>query len=338
MSANISYNTLHKNSIKYLLKFVEEYELVKAKNHPKYKKVREFFKANDIGYQNFYKFYGRFINSNRNPNALLPMRPGPKPKYQELPLADDKITNEILDYRKLGYNRYIIAQTLQKKHPNAKRISASTVYRTLRTYGVSRLSALAREEKRKIVRTHAGSLGHIDCHYLPKGIIVSEPNTRYFVLGVIDDYSRVVWVEVMESIKAIDAAFAMMDVILHMHQRYSITFDEVLTDNGSEFCSSEKNLKNHPFERLLLHFAIKHIKTRPYRPQTNGKIERFWRTFHDEVIEGAVYNTLDELKDAVLGYNFFYNEHRPHQGLDGKIPSSMLTATPAAPFKKKDSN
>jgi transposase InsO family protein len=116
----------------------------------------------------------------------------------------------------------------------------------------------------------------------------------------------------------------MMDAILIMNQRYNIKFDEALTDNGSEFCGGVKTKDTHPFERLLTHFAIKHIRTRPYRPQTNGKIERLWRTFDDEVIEGAVFETLDELKDAVLGYNFYYNEHRPHQGIDGKKPLEML--------------
>ncbi len=50
-----------------------------------------------------------------------------------------------------------------------------------------------------------------------------------------------------------------------------------------------------------MHFAIKHTRTKPYRPQTNVKIERFWSTFYEEAIEGVVYNDLEELKDSVLG-------------------------------------
>jgi transposase InsO family protein len=128
---------------------------------------------------------------------------------------------------------------------------------------------------------------------------------------------------VIESTKAIDATFGMMDIILVLNQRYGISFEEALTDNGSEFCGG-KNLSLHPFERLLMHFAIKHRRTRPYRPQTNGKIERYWRTFNEDVIEGVTYNSLDELKDSVVGYNFFYNEQRPHQGLGGKKPIDMV--------------
>ena len=127
----------------------------------------------------------------------------------------------------------------------------------------------------------------------------SEPKKKYFVLVKMMTSLGVTWVEVIESLKAIDVTFAMMDIILHMNQRYGITFDEALTDNGAEFCSGPERLKNHPFERLLLHFAIKHRRTLPYKPQTNGKIERFWRSFDDEVIEGSIFNTIDELKGVV---------------------------------------
>jgi transposase InsO family protein len=310
------------NSIKYMLNYVEEYEQTLAKEHSEFKYVREFFKARGICFQNFYKFYNRYVASGRNAEALLPTRRGPKPKYKELPLADDCLEALILDYRKKGYNRFLIAAALKKDHK--KTCSASTVYRILRKHGASQLTKAIVEEKRKIVREEAGSLAHIDCHYLPKGVVKSHPLTRYYVLGIIDDYSRVVWVEIISSLKAIDTTFAMMDAILVLNQRYGITFQEALTDNGTEFCGTPTTLATHPFERLLNHFGIKHRRTRPYRPQTNGKIERFWRTFEEDVIEGAVFETLDELKDAVVGYNFYHNERRPHQGIGGKTPLSML--------------
>ena len=316
--------TLEKNSIRHMLNYVEEYELVKSNNHKEFKFARDFFKAKSICFQNFYKFYRRFIASGRDTQKLLPTRRGPKPKYQEMPLADDYIAKLVLDYRKLGIDRYSISEAIKKKNNKKSSCSASTVYRILRRYGESKLVKTMKEEKRKIIRNHAGSLAHIDCHYLPKSIIKSDPTKKYFIFGVIDDYSRIVWTEVIESTKAIDATFAMMDAITIMNKRYGIQFEEAMTDNGGEFCGKEKTLREHPFERLLMYFSIKHIRTQAYRPQTNGKIERFWRSFDDEVIEGAVFETLDDLKDAVLGYNFYFNEHRPHQGINGKKPIDML--------------
>lgn len=325
MGTELSYSTMQQNSIRHMLKYVEEFEQITQKSHLVYKTKRAFFKDKAICYQNFYKFYNRYVISQRNPQALLPTRSGPKPKYQEMPqLGADSLEAKVLAYRQQGHNKYIISEALKKETTKQMGCSPSTVYRILKSYGLSKLTKAMTQEKRRYVRDKAGSLAHIDCHYLPKGIVQSEPLKRYYVLGVMDDYSRLVWVEVISSTKALDATFAMLDALTLFNQRYGIQFAEALTDNGSEFCGGKTTFDEHPFERLLVHFAIKHRRTKPYRPQTNGKIERFWRTFDDEVIEGSVFNTQDALKDAVLGYNFYYNEHRPHQGIDGKLPLMML--------------
>lgn len=71
-----------------------------------------------------------------------------------------------------------------------------------------------------------------------------------------------------------------------LHVTYGLIFAEILSDNRAEFASRNKP-EEHPFEAKLLELGIKHRYTRPYRPQTNGKIERFWRTIDDDVIEGA---------------------------------------------------
>ena len=317
-----SFSTLQNNSMRYMLNYVLEYESVKAGTHSEFRFCKDLFSKRNICPQNFYKFYRRYINAGRDEYKLLPMRRGPLSKYKEIEICEaSDLEKEILKYRELGYNRYVIAKCLKKQ---GKICSPSTIYRILKKYGVSKLNQRSKEMSKQIKRDYAGSLLHIDSHYLPKGVISKYPNKRYYVLGAIDDYSRVCWVEVMESVKAIDATFAMMDIIMLLHERYGIKGDEALTDNGSEFCGSVKTRDDHPFERLLRHFGIKHRRTRPYRPQTNGKIERFWRSFNEDVIEGAEFKDLDELKDAVLGYNFYYNEHRPHQGIEGKEPASML--------------
>jgi transposase InsO family protein len=308
-----------------MLKFVSEYELVKENKHETYKYVKDLFASKKICSQNFHKFYRRYIASGRDNNALLPVRRGPKPKYMETAVCPEEevFVSKILEYRKRGANKYFIASAISKDETIKKTCSASTIYRILVKHGVSRLKAPEIIEKRRIVREKAGELLHIDCHYLPKGVVKEFPTKQFYVVGAIDDYSRVCWVEVIQSTKAIDATFGMMDIILGLNQRYGITAAEAMTDNGSEFCG---NNATHPFERLLQHFAIKHIRTKPYRPQTNGKIERFWRSFDDEVMDGVEFEHLDQLKDAVLGYVFYYNEHRPHQSLDGKTPLAQLAA------------
>ena len=84
-----------------------------------------------------------------------------------------------------------------------------------------------------------------------------------------------------------------------------------------------KNKDTNPFERMLKEMEIKHIYTRPYRPQTNGKIERFWRTIEDELIEGTTFETKEEFKKELEEYLIYYNEYRAHQGNDGKTPKDF---------------
>lgn len=324
MSTSKSYITMERNALKYMLKHIEEFEQIKEKKHPIYKNAREFFKAKGICFQNFYKFYARFIESGRKEEELLPRRRG-RAKYKEMP-GGDKIVEKVLEYREKRYNRYMIAEAIRNEGGEKEVRSASTVYRILRKLGRSRLSQIKKEEeeKRKIERKEMGSLVHVDCHYLGKGIVNEEKERRYYVMGVIDTKTRLGWVEVIERVKGIETGFAMMDIIMIMKARYGVEIEEVLTDNGSEFCGGEKK-REHGFERVLMYFGIKHRRTKAYRPQTNGKIERYWRTFNEEVIEGVEYETLEELREEILGYNIYYNEYRPHQGINGKKPIEMIT-------------
>ncbi len=77
-------------------------------------------------------------------------------------------------------------------------------------------------------------------------------------------------------------------------------------------------------ERLLVELGIKHRYTRPYRPQTNGKVERFWRTLNEDVLEGTTFETAEELKEELGQYLLYYNTERPHQGLGGRTPLQAL--------------
>ena len=72
----------------------------------------------------------------------------------------------------------------------------------------------------------------------------------------------------------------------------------------------------HPFERLLLEWGSKHRETRPYRPQTNGKVERFWRTLNDALLDGPTFASLAAFQDELEQYLLYDNEGRPHQALE----------------------
>ena len=119
-----------------------------------------------------------------------------------------------------------------------------------------------------------------------------------------------------------------------LHDQYQLKFEEVITDNGPEFGPRESKQKHgHPFERMLIELGIKHRYCKPYRPQTNGKVERFWRTLQEDLIREADFETLEELKDELIQYLYYYNHQRPHQALDGKTPADMCTEEDNSPFE-----
>ena len=77
-------------------------------------------------------------------------------------------------------------------------------------------------------------------------------------------------------------------------------------------------------ERLLGELGIKHRYTRPYRPRTNGKVERFWRTLNEGLLDGTTFETVEELKEGLALYLLYSDTERPHQGLGGKAPLQAL--------------
>ena len=98
-----------------------------------------------------------------------------------------------------------------------------------------------------------------------------------------------------------------------------------MTDNGAEFGSSKfaKNKHTHPFELLLTEMQMLHKYTQPYRSQTNGKIERFWKTLKEDFIDGALYENIKDLKNELLGFLVYYYENRQHSSLGKSTPKEF---------------
>lgn len=311
--------TIERRHINQMLRHIEDYELIKKGEHSRYKYVIEFFRDKGLCKQNFLKFYSRYQSLNRNVEALIPRKAGRK--YKTTLEYSPEVIDKVKDIRSKGYNRFDMAKIL--KDQGIIEISASKAYRLMKKLGINRLNPRLKEEKRKIVKKAAGELGHIDIHYVTKGTVKEVGNKKLYILGIIDDYSRLCWLEVINSIKSIDVMFSSMDILFRLQERYGIKFEEIMSDNGSEF--SSKNNPNHPFERMLKFFDVKHRYTKPFRPQTNGKIERFWKTLEDELLSGETFETLEDFKEYILGYVIYYNESRMHQGINNKIPIKMVS-------------
>ena len=311
---------LEQERIKTFKFLIDEYDRVKAKQHRLFKKVGDFYKTHNIDRRNFLKYYHRLKNSKGNDRALLPQKRGPRYKTRR-PIP--YIENKVIALRLKGNNKYEISRSLKtslKKYAP----SPSGVYNILKRHKLNRMTQPMLKVKRQIIKQKAGELGHIDIHYLRSSLVPSY-RPKLYVLALIDDCSRVVCGEIIKDFKALTVMFATLRLFNIANDIYGIKFAEMMSDNGSEFGSARtKNKSNHPFERMLLEMGIKHRYTRPYHPQTNGKIERFWRTLEEDMLQDAEYDSFEKLVEEFAEYQVYYNYERPHQGVNGKTPAEML--------------
>ena len=297
-------------------RLAKEYQSLKTRQSSPYKSTAEFYLCNGLCKKTFLKFFHRYEASG-HPQDLLPQKPGPKYKRHR---RFEHLEQEALELRRQGLNRYAIHSELKSRHGELVP-SPSALYTVFKENGLSRLSIKEKQKFRMIIKEKPGDMGHIDAYYLPRSILTSG-GRRAYLLALMDDATRLVWAEIMLDNKALTTTFAGLRLMNALHVRYGIQFKEMMSDNGPEFGGGKqiKNKLTHPFERMLFETGVKHIYTKPYRPQTNGKIERFWRTLKDELLEGSAFKDLAAFENELLQYLLYYNEHRPHQSLDLKTP------------------
>jgi transposase InsO family protein len=209
-------------------------------------------------------------------------------------------------------------------------IPASTLHRILARHGVSRLSDLDRGSGRVIRRietSHPGELVHMDIKKQaripkgggwrvngvakrPKGGRGGRPKMGYaFIHSAIDAHSRLAYSEVHANEQAVTMV-GFWRRALKFFASYGITVERVMTDNGSCYRWKE-------FNRLLVEQAIAHTYTRPFRPQTNGKAERYNRTLLNEWAYARPYRSEAARTRALDTWLHMYNHHRHHTALGG---------------------
>jgi transposase InsO family protein len=308
--------TIERNYLQKWRFLIPEYEAVKAGRSTTFHRVGDFYRHHGTCSQTFRKYYNRYLQSGDEAD-LLPQRRGPKWKDRREPQGIDA---EIVACRQRGMNRYEVHATLREQRDTLP--SVSTIYRVFKRYGLNRRTVAMREEKRRIIKDKLGELGHVDLHQLPRDIFLAPPPATAYLVSLIDSCSRLAWAEVTTSKKALPVMFKTLKMINTLNVTFGLVFAEILTDNGAEF-ASRRTPQEHPFEAMLLELGIKHRYTRPYRPQTNGKVERFWRTLDDDLIEGTTFDNLDHFTNELFEYIVYYNSFRPHQALGGITPKEF---------------
>jgi transposase InsO family protein len=307
--------TIERNYVQKWRFLIAEYEEVKAGRSERFRRVGEFYRHHGTCSQTFRKYYNRFLLGGRDED-LKPRKRGPKWKTKRTPAA---IEAEVIRQRELGLNRYEIYAVLHETQQSSP--SHSTLYRIFCRHGKNRLTTPMIEAKRRIIKQKLGELGHVDLHQLPADIFLTPPPRPCYVVSVIDACSRLAWAEIVETKKALPVMFKTLKILNTLNVRYGLKFLEILSDNGAEF-AARKHPTDHPFESMLIELGIRHRYIKPYRPQTNGKVERFWRTLDDDLIEGTTFDNVANLANELLEYLIYYNELRPHQALAGSTPKA----------------
>ncbi|ROR44835.1 IS481 family transposase [Kitasatospora cineracea] len=212
-------------------------------------------------------------------------------------------------------------------------LNPATVHRVLTRYRLARLSHLDRATGRPIRRYEhcaPGELVHVDVKKpgnIPDGgghRALGRPAGRKNRSGVgysylhnaVDDHSRLAYSEILTDERK-ETAAAFWARANDFFARAGITVKRVMTDNGSCY-------KSHLWRDALASGGITHKRTRPYRPQSNGKVERFNRTLLDEWAYAKPYRTEQERRDAYPAWLHTYNHHRGHTALAGQPPASRV--------------
>jgi len=216
-------------------------------------------------------------------------------------------------------------------------LSPATISRILKRRGLSLLSSIEPAEPRpRYERAAPGEIIHIDIKKLGRfnaighritGNRAGQSNQRQngtapgweYVHVAIDDHSRVAFSQIKPSEKKEPAVEHLIAAVTY-YRRLGIKVERVMTDNGSCY-------RSRLWAATCRKLAIKHIRTKPYTPQTNGKAERFIQTALREWAYATAFETSDQRRDELPRWLHRYNWHRPHASLAGKTPISRLSLT-----------
>ncbi len=234
--------------------------------------------------------------------------------------------------RRVRFTAAEIAETLD--------MALSTVSGILTRIGMGKLGRIGLEPAVRYERERPGELIHIDVkklgriqggagkrvrdglrqHYNPvkrdaAGVDRNTVGWEYVHIAI-DDATRLAYAEVLTDEKATTAVVFLRRTIA-FYQRHGITVEQLITDNGSPY----RSFAHAAACRLL---GIRHLRTRPYRPQTNGKAERFIRTLLGGWAYGAIYRSSNERTQALDGWLWHYNHQRRHSALSHKSPIARL--------------
>jgi len=296
---------------------MEDYErIIQKKSGRKFRYVKDLCAVHHISNKELRRYYRKWIDGGKSEESLLPAKRGAKPGSRRIPKSIER--NIMKAYRRFGSNRYELV-LLFKPYYLDKTPSPTTMDRIKKRYPLG-------EKEKKIIKRYEkrtpGELAHIDLTKIPKDIRCQFKVKESYVAAICDDCTRITYAEVIKDKKASTLAYFMARSLSWFKQIYSFEFEMLMSDNGPEFKGSLE--KEHPFETLCDQIDLKHIYTRPYHPQTNGKIEAFWKILKSEFFYPNHFTSEKDLILNLGNFIFEFNHLRRHGGLNYLTPFDKL--------------
>ena len=296
---------------------LEEYEKIISKVKPRsFKFVKNLCEAHHISSKELRRYYRKWAEGEKSDESLLPKKRGARPGSRRTPKEIER--NIIKAYRKFGSNRYELV-LIFKPYYLDKTPSPATMDRIKARYPLN-------ENQKKIIKRYEkqapGELGHIDITKIPKDVRCSLKLKEYYIAGMTDDCTRITYMEALKNKKSSTLTYFLARSLSWFKQLYNFEYEMIMSDNGPEFKGSLE--REHPFEMMCNEIGIKHIYTRPYRPQTNGKIEAFWKILKNEFFYPNSFDSVEDLMYNLGNYLFEYNHLRRHGGINYQTPFDKL--------------
>ena len=272
-----------------------------------------------------HRWWHRWVDGGRQAGALLDRssRPHRSPRLLSAELQERICACR----RETGWGPRLVA--------GATGLAHSTVWKVLRRAGISQRPTSVSEPANRYEWPCPGDLLHMDtsryARFLRPGHRVTgdrshrsrnwmRPETRVgydYAHAIIDDHSRLAYVELHDNEKAATVT-AFMERALAFFAEHGITTKRLMTDNGFIY------VKNRSLRELLAQHNIRHLITEPYRPRTNGKVERFHQTMAREWAYGLSYASHHQRNRALPHWLRHYNHRRPHSSIGDRPPISRV--------------
>ncbi len=271
-----------------------------------------------------HRWWHRWLDGGRRPEALLDRSSRPRRSPRLLARG---LQERICDCRrKTGWGPRLVAAATGFAH--------STVWKVLRRHGLSRRAPAAREPANSYEWPCPGDLLHMDtsryARFLQPGHRVTgdrsqrlrgrtvESRVGYdFAHAIVDDHSRLAYVELHDDEHAATVT-GFVERALDFFAEHAIVTRRLMTDNSFSY------VKNRSLRELLARRGIRHLTTEPYRPRTNGKVERFHQTMAREWAYGLAYRSHRQRNQALPHWLDHYNHRRPHSAIGDRPPISRV--------------